>query len=199
MERSLPTLTDADIRPALRSHLTVKHAGDTDTVILEEIGVCRGQIRIDLAVVNGLIHGYEIKSDRDSLRRLADQVIFYGRVVDRATIVVGTRHICEVVDIVPAWWEILHVESAPPGPCFETVRSGADNPGRDSRSLVEWLWLDYAIGLLEGRDAARGVRGKPRRVVWDRICEHFTVDEIAEAVRTHLKGRAKQRSLQPYS
>jgi len=28
---------------------------------------------------NGLLHGYEIKSDRDSLRRLATQVDVYGK------------------------------------------------------------------------------------------------------------------------
>jgi hypothetical protein len=55
--------------------------------------------------------------------------------------------------------------------------------------LVELLWFDDAIGLLEGRDVARGVRGKPRRFVWDRVCEHFSVDEIASAVRTQLKAR----------
>jgi hypothetical protein len=44
---------------------------------------------------------------------------------------------------------------------------------------------------LEQRDAARGVRGKPRPVVWDRVCEHFGVEEIAAAVRSRLKVRAR--------
>ena len=35
---------------------------------VEELGVCRGRVRVDVAVVNGTLHGYEIKSDRDSLR-----------------------------------------------------------------------------------------------------------------------------------
>lgn len=57
-------LGDSDIRPVLRSRLRLKHANDTDTVVIEELGLCRGQVRVDVSVVNGLLHGYEIKSDR---------------------------------------------------------------------------------------------------------------------------------------
>lgn len=46
------------------------------------------------------------------------------------------------------------------------------------------------MALLEERDAARGVRGKSRRIVWDRVCDRFDVDEIAAAVRARLKTRA---------
>ena len=56
--------------------------------------------------------------------------------------------------------------------------------------MVELLWFNDAIALLEERNVARGVRGKPRRIVWDRVCEHFNVDEIAAAVRAQLKARA---------
>ncbi|HET7057847.1 MAG TPA: sce7726 family protein, partial [Nitrospiraceae bacterium] len=71
-------LGDSDIRRVLRSKLLLKHADELDTVIIEELGLCRGQVRVDLSVVNGLLHGYEIKSDRDSLRRLRSQAELYG-------------------------------------------------------------------------------------------------------------------------
>jgi len=183
-------LGDADIRPILRARLMATHAHETDTVIIEELGVCRGQVRIDLAVVNGLFHGFEIKSDRDSLRRLNGQVEFYGRVLDRATLVVGDRHLTEALDVIPRWWGVLRLHPRSNGPWFKTVRRGRMNPGKDPRSLVELLWLNDAISLLEQRNAARGVRGKPRRLVWDRVCERFDVNEIAAAVRFHLKARA---------
>ena len=185
-------LSDEDIRPALRSHLLAKHSREVETVVLEELGICCGQVRVDLAVVNGMIHGYEIKSDRDSLRRLGTQVDLYSRVLDQATLVVGDRHLSEAMEFVPFWWGILRVEPASRSPRFKTVRRGTRNPQRDPRSLVELLWLDDAIALLEQYNAARGVRGKPRRIVWDRICEHFDVDEIAAVVRGHLKARAER-------
>lgn len=190
-------LSDADIRPALRSWLTAKHACEADTVYLEELGICQGQARLDVAVVNGKLHGYEIKSDRDSLRRLINQAIIYNRVVDRATLVAGERHLSKALGLLPDWWGVLCVESKSCNSRFKTVRRGRQNPGRDPRSIVELLWFDDAIALLEQRDAARGVRCKSRRVVWDRVCENFDVDEIAAAVRTHLKARSTPRVVPP--
>jgi hypothetical protein len=175
----------------------VKHAREADTIVLEELGVCRGKVRVDLAVVNGLLHGYEIKSDRDSLRRLVAQVELYSRVLDRATLVVGERHLPEAMEMVPIWWGIIRIEPMLSIPRFRTVRRGRRNPGQDPRSLVELLWLDDAVALLKQRNAVRGVKGKPRRVVWDRVCEHFDLDEIGTAVRAHLKARATLPVLQP--
>ena len=186
-------LGDAEIRFVLRSRLSQKHANKSRTVFIEELGLCRGQVRVDLSVVNGLLHGYEIKSDRDSLRRLNNQVELYGKVFDRATLVVGERHLAEALDNVPAWWGILLAHRSATKPQIKTVRSPRSNPKKDPRALVELLWLDDALALLEERDAARGYRGKARWIVWDRVCELCSLNEIAKAVRTQLKARAKKR------
>ena len=192
IEKNLP-LSDSDIRPFLRSKLLQKHADESNTVIIDELGLCRGQVRVDVSVVNGLMHGYEIKSDRDSLRRLTAQSDLYGKVLDQATMVVGYRHLAEVLDILPVWWGVLLVQRSAHGLKLKTVRKPRNNPDRDPRSLVELLWFDDSIALLEARNAARGFRGKPRWIVWDRICELFSVDDIANAVRCQLKARAKQQ------
>ena len=197
MARSDVTLGDAGIRPALRARLLVDQ-GEGEAMVIDELGVCRGQVRIDLAVVNGVLHGYEIKSDRDSLRRLESQIELYSKVLDRVTLVVGDRHLAEALDAVPSWWGVLRVHADQNGPRFDPVRREGKNPHRDPRSLVELLWLDDAMALLAQRDAARGVRGKPRRIVWDRVCEYFELDEIAAAVRARLKARAaSQVALRP--
>ena len=63
------TTNDKIIRAALKGELERLHAGDDKLRIVEEFGIEHGAIRIDIAVVNGLLHGYEIKSDRDTLLR----------------------------------------------------------------------------------------------------------------------------------
>ena len=45
-------LSDAEIRPALRLKILGDY-GDADSVLIEELGLCRGQVRIDMALVNG--------------------------------------------------------------------------------------------------------------------------------------------------
>ena len=187
-------LGDPVIRPAIQSRLFEVHSHEPDTVFIEELGLCRGQVRIDIAVVNGLLHGYEIKSDRDSLRRLSAKVDFYGKVLDQATLVVGDRFLAEVPDIVPTWWGVLHVHATSDGLQFRTVRRPQLNTQRDARALVELLWFDQAMALLEEHNLARGVRSKARRIVWNRVCDHFSVDEIAAAVRTRLKARVTNQA-----
>jgi hypothetical protein len=183
-------LDDPIIRLGLRSKLLTDHSNDTGTVFLEELGLCRGRARVDLVVVNGHMHGYEIKSDCDSLSRLKVQAEMYARVFDQMTLVVGERLFGRGSNIVPPWWGVLLVKRSGSRLQFKVMRLAKKNPRIDPRSLVELLWLDDALRLLEERVTIRGIRGKPRRIVWDRICDHFALDEISAAVRIQLKTRA---------
>jgi len=183
------SLADSDIRPALRDWLRARHESDPDTVILDELGICRGRVRIDLTVVNGLLHGYEIKSERDTLARLETQADLYGRVLDRATLVVGEAHFQAALRAVPRWWGVLLVESSGNTPRFIVRRRGSRNPRLDAKAVVEFLWREDSLALLENREAAAGLRGKTRLAMWNRICEVCEVEEIAAAARARLKSR----------
>jgi hypothetical protein len=72
------------------------------------------------------------------------------------------------------------------------VRRPRGNPRRDPRALVEFLWAGDALALLEARGAARGVRGRPRRFLWERIVQELRLSEIASAVRVQLKARGER-------
>ena len=185
--------TEEALRTSLRSRLAAQHRSEADTVLIDELGLCQGSARVDLAVVNGQLHGYEIKSERDSLRRLGAQSDLYSRVFDRVTLVCSDRHVSQALDMVPSWWGVLRIVSATQNPTFKSVRRGRKNPSRDVRALAEFLWLEEAVALLSQRDALRGLRGKPRAALWDKICELFGIDEVAEAVRAHLKATAARR------
>ena len=193
MPRGKESVGDPAIRAALLTKLREELTEDPEAVVIEELGLCRGQVRLDIAVVNGLLHGYEIKSDRDSLYRLRKQVEIYSKVLDRATLVVGDRFLTAASDAVPSWWGLLHAQVMFDQVRLRTVRYSQRNPQRDPRYLVEMLWSNHAIEILEQRGAARGVRRKPRRVIWDRVCDRFSLDEIAEAVRVGLKARLVRR------
>src|SRR5436305_708698 len=55
------------------------------------------------------IHGYEIKSDKDTLIRLPRQVDAYNAVFERATLVSTRRHLSSAREIIPNWWGIVEV------------------------------------------------------------------------------------------
>ena len=182
---------DAVIRRELRLHLAALHAAEPATVLLDELGLKRRAARADVVVVNGVLHGYEIKSDRDSLRRLKRQVPIYGEVFEWVTLVAGERHANSAADLVPPWWGILSVAGSGPRVRFGVLRKGAPNPRLSPRALVELLWRDAAIALLDTKGGSRGLRSKPRREIWDRICELCSVEEISAAVRKALTARSE--------
>lgn len=186
---SATPLDDPAIRVRLLPHVVAEH--DAGTVVLEELGLLQHRVRVDLVAVNGVLHGYEIKSDRDTLRRLASQVDLVGRVLDFCTIVTGPRLLAKAVAAVPRWWGVIVIEDD--SPRIEIVRNAERNTDVDPRAQIELLWRDAALDVLVGLGAASGYRSKPRGVIWDRICELCAADEIAEHVRTHLKARQDLR------
>lgn len=189
------TLGDAEIRLILRETLRKRHREDGHTFLIEELGLCQGQVRVDLAVVNGILHGYEIKSDRDSLRRLPVQIQFYSRIFDKVTIVSGDRHLSEVVATVPCWWGISKLHSVRNSPELRTVRRCRSNPSRDPRALVELLWAGEARSLLMAKQHIVKSFRMPRSWIWDRVCETRTLEEVAACVRERLKHREAAQAL----
>src|SRR6266550_991942 len=99
-------MNDHQLRRALKSKVLARYAKDPDTRIVDELGLRHGIARVDIAVVNGIIHGYELKSDKDNLKRLPHQVTIYSSVLDKVTLVVGIRHALEATELVPDWWGI---------------------------------------------------------------------------------------------
>lgn len=191
LRRRDPTLNDPAIRSALHRRLGRVKRHDPSTVIIDELGLRRGHVRLDVAIVNGRLDGYEIKSDRDSTRRLESQVKVYSAVLDRVTLVVGDRFVKSAENLVPSWWGLLHARRQDNRIHIRSLRRTRPNPSRDPRVLVELLWRDSALDLLERRNAARGLRRKPRSVLWDQVCAHYSLDEIAEVVRASLKARPR--------
>ena len=141
-------LTELDLRRALRDHLQAELTSDAR--IIEELGVEHGSARIDLAVVNGRLIGYEIKSDYDSLDRLANQMHAYQRVFDELSIVTTPLFVDQVAQLLPPWWGILQPVCDEAGVvALEVVRAPLANPRQEALSLLSLLWRDEAAALLD--------------------------------------------------
>ena len=63
---------DPDVRALLREYLD-SVSGGTGTRILEEVGLCQGNVFMDVAAVNDELSGFEIKSPSDTLARWPNQ------------------------------------------------------------------------------------------------------------------------------
>jgi hypothetical protein len=187
----LELMRDIDIRRALRTEMEHRHAGETETLIIDELGMCQGIARVDLAVVNGSVHGYEIKSERDTLTRLPAQSDVYSQALEFVTIVAAPHHLARIEALVPRWWGIWSATQAGAQVRLATVRDAQRNPSLEPLALVQFLWRDEAWEILAEYSLAAGMSGKSRHHLWHRLATSFTVDELGDFVRARLKQRGE--------
>ena len=193
-------MRDRDVREGVWHWLEREHAGDDDTLMLDELGILNGSTRIDIAVVNGEIAGFELKSERDTLERLPMQRDLYNLVLDRVSLVVAENHRDKAVELIPAWWG-LWIAHPIIGSCVEVSqeREALPNPELDAETICSFLWRDEALAILERHGAVWGVKSKPREILYHRLAEVLSLDTIRHEVRTALKvregWRADRRSL----
>jgi hypothetical protein len=186
---------DLDVRKALHASLQLEHASDlANTRFVDELDLC-GEVRVDVAVVNGNLSGYELKSAKDTLKRLPKQVDFYSKVLDYAVLVVADNHHDGAVGMIPDWWGVtVAVADAEGSVALEVLRVPDFNPGIDAAHLSRLLWRDEILAELTRLGLDRGVRSKPRRILWERFASSVPLDEVRDAVRRCLKARTTWRA-----
>lgn len=193
---NIVSTNDLIIRSALKKDLERRHARDDELRIIEELGVRHGTARIDIVVINGIMHGYEIKSDRDTLERLPEQMNEFNDVFDRLTLVVGKRHLYDAINLIPDWWGIMIAKVDRNNKViFHTIRKAEDNKKQVGISIARLLWREEALQILEEKNKATGVRSKPRESIYERLANTLNVDTLKEKVRyTLLVSREDWRS-----
>ena len=112
-----------------------------------------------------------------------------NKTLDFVTIVASSKHIFKIEKIIPDWWGIKQVTSTTKSIEISEIRKTEKNPGLDSSAIVQLLWRDEAFEILRKHNLHVGLTKKPRKVLWDRIDSHLTLDEIRQEVRDKIKKR----------
>lgn len=188
-------MRDADVRTALHALLREWHIGEPDTRVVDELDLCNGSARVDVAVLNGKLTCWEIKSPRDRLTRLPGQVDYYSRVCDEAWLVTDQRHLGAAREIVPQWWGLMIVDAVSDRLTYLCVERPAEpNPAIDPAALVRLLWRDETLVALESAGVPTEPLGRaPRRVLWAALVDALGRDEVRDVVREQLKRRPDWR------
>ncbi len=184
-------MRDIDIRQAVLGTMGRLHGNDSDTLIVQELGLCQGTARVDIAVVNGSVHGYEIKSERDTLFRLPGQTNIYNRTLDFVTVVTESSHADAIREAVPRWWGIWRADQAENGVVLKSLRKARRNPRIDPFALAQLLWREEALQTLSDLGLAAGLRSKPREQLWRRLASELPLKDLGDVVRLHLKRRGQ--------
>lgn len=175
------------IRAALRGWIAQR--ADDEPLIVDELGIKHGAYRVDLVAIGDELHGYEIKSDQDTLARLPEQAKQFSLVFQRMTLVIGPHLLAPALAIVPAWWGLVLVTLDGDGQArFAPLREASPNPKPNLRWLVRLLWRDELIEVLR----TWGHRGWSKLKYWeiaDKVLGAFEPAELVGIVSTTLRCR----------
>ncbi|OPY98943.1 hypothetical protein A5906_30780 [Bradyrhizobium sacchari] len=184
-------MRDFDVRQALRRDLDQQHRDDARTRIVEEMGIWAGSVRVDIAVINGELSGYEIKSARDTLARLPAQQELYSQVFDRVTLVVADHHSKKASALIPEWWGVMIATMANgQAVSLQEVRPSYGNPGVDALQVARLLWRPEAVAILHRHGLVKGFRSAAA----DKLCRRLALELPLELLRFEVRGALKERT-----
>lgn len=186
--------TDGEIRIALHATMLQAYHECKETLVIDELGLIHGKNRIDIAVLNGCLHGYEIKSSKDTLNRLDAQLDVYVECFEKLTLVVAPNHLSEVLEIAPMWSEVVVAEKDPSkgGIDFVQVREGHLNPDVNKISFAHLLWKNEALELLDKLNAPHSKKVK-KIELYKTLAELVTVSELTALVKAQFMKRETWR------
>lgn len=182
-------MRDLDVRSALLNELSIAHANDPHTRIVEEMGIWNGSVRIDVAVINGEMHGFELKSERDTLDRLNAQAELYGQVFDRITLVAAEKHLAKAEPMVSPWWGLTSAKMGREGVTLTEVRAPRKNSDRAMHQIARLLWKSEMLLILETIGLARGARSKSVDFLCSALADNLSERALSAHVRELLKAR----------
>ncbi|RFS22914.1 sce7726 family protein [Aeromonas dhakensis] len=106
-----------------------------------------GSSKADLVILNGTATVYEIKSERDSLARLATQVDNYKRVFAKVNVIASEMHLNGILETVPDDVGVMCLSKRYQ---ITTIREAIDHPARICPVTVfESLRIAESIEILE--------------------------------------------------
>ena len=160
-----------------------------------ELWVPRMNARADVAVIGAELEGFEIKAERDTLKRLPRQAAAYGLMFDRCSVVLAERHLHAALDLLPEWWGVIVILRGSRA-AFLAARPAQPNVGVDAEILVRLLWREEVRAALSALGAEPDRRAT-RSALWRQLLGLADLDALKLAVRQALLGRSAGNNRMP--
>ncbi len=183
-------MRDPEIRNILHLYLSAKNKFIKDTIIVDELNIKNGLARIDVAVINGKIHGYEIKSEVDTLNRLENQMHYYNASLEKISIVVNPKHTDKVIKKIPNWWGIIEVDTQEN---IAEIREAKKNNYLNISDSLSFLWKDELINLFI-RYNINYKKSWNRSILIKVLSENLEKNLLLNEIRQALKFRKNWRN-----
>ena len=139
--------------------------------------------RADLLVLSDEFHAIEIKSDADSLSRLAEQLADYHRVFDKVSVVTTSRQLCGVQRSTAKKTGIIVLDADQP----RVARQAHTARRLDKLELSRFLDMATLRRLL-----GRGTRGISTDELRHRVADRLSIREIRRVAYDALRERYRK-------
>lgn len=182
-------MLESDISQALESYLHSPLLGRKEQLFLKELRLSGGAARADLVNIEAM-HCYEIKSEKDSLKRLVNQGSRYIRVFNKITLVAAEIHLDLALKIIPSWWGVILVPKSVDEP-FVEIRQAGSNPMLVPSQLTKLLTKQECLDVLSGEGLVRGKKSLSLYRLQGVIEEVLSLEKLKEAIVKALQSRVR--------
>lgn len=166
-----------------------------NTLVIDELGVAHGKNRADIAVLNGTIHGFEIKSSKDTLSRLPEQINEYSRCFEKVSIIAAPNHIERLKLMLPSWCGlILATKGAKGAITFKTIRRAQKNPKIEIYAMAHFLWRKEIIEILTQLGESENNLKLSREKLYKLLPESTTTKQLTKLIKAKFMSRTAWRS-----
>ncbi|EPZ0267921.1 ABC transporter [Serratia marcescens] len=184
-------LREQDVKIAFIGWLYKKGLLD-DATIINEMVVANWSRRADLAVANGHLQAFEIKSDFDSLKRLDGQLEIFTSRFEKVTVVCAPKFTYEVKKKVTPEVGVIEYLHDSKGVRFKIVQRGRTSPIANKKIYISFLLKKELQSLLVESNIK--YFSESGRGVLEKIAENISLSKIRLFVLNAIKKRYKETS-----
>lgn len=128
------------IRAEIRTRLPRLFRKSIGVRVINELEICSGKSRADMAIISDQFIGVEIKGPKDRLDRLPKQIEHYSKCFDQVILVVDESLSVDAAVLIPQWWGIVQVSNRDGNNSFKFVRRPIQNQFVDVGMILALLW-----------------------------------------------------------
>lgn len=181
-------MKDPCIRQLLKNTELLHFINDSNSKVVDELSLPVAKARIDIAVINGSLHGFEIKSASDTLQRLPSQIDAYTKVFDYLSIVTENKYHERILDIIPSWIGLIVCNEKKGVKTIKQVRKAKLNKSKQGFYIAKLLWREELIDCLTEYQIP--FKKKDRNwLLCEALSTNLDVNAVSFVVREKLKKR----------
>jgi len=177
-------LSDKQIRDPLYSFI---ESASNRIRILEELRIDNS--RADLLVVtDGILTGYEVKSDLDSYTCLKTQTADYSKFCDYCYAVVGRSHHQGIMERIPDFWGVMIIAAVGVNFKVDVTRPATLNPKATLDRKLKLLWRRELVSI-SFRNGLGKCSGKSRRFIIAKLKKNIEKNKLLREITDELFER----------